>query len=93
MAVHIQPPANALMSPAAPWMDWITPGTTHTDGGTYNDTWVYTDTSGNYTDTSGPVQECDQPDRSRLHSYTLYLDYDGLEHTAAFECTGLAGDR
>src|SRR5262249_41583791 len=64
-------------------------GTSHTQAGTYTDTWTFTDVTGNYNDASGTVT--DQIDKAdavvTVNGYTG--TYDGNRHGATASVTGV----
>jgi hypothetical protein len=68
-------------------------GTTHTAAGTYDDDpWTFTDVTGNYSDTSGTVNDKinkADADCSSIAGYTV--TYDGNAHTATGSCKGVDG--
>jgi hypothetical protein len=67
-------------------------GTTHTHGGTFSDEWVFTDSSGNYNNTSGAVTDTiSQADASiTVNGYSG--TYDGHAHGATGSAMGLSGE-
>jgi Domain of unknown function (DUF5011) len=67
-------------------------GTTHTNAGTFNDSWTFTDSTGNYNDDAGSVS--DQINKADAHvSVTPYsVTYDGSPHTATGSATGVVGE-
>ena len=69
-------------------------GTTHTNAGTYTDTWTFHDPSGAYQDASGMVDDS-IAQASALIVITPYTSasttYDGTTHTAAGTATGVIG--
>jgi len=66
-------------------------GTTHTNAGDYSgDAWTFTDTSGNYNDTSGTVDDFIDEAEADCSSIAGYDDvYDGQAHGASGSCTGV----
>jgi hypothetical protein len=66
--------------------------TEHTDVGSYNDYWVFTDETGNYNDTAGFVDDViNQADAScTIYSYDVV--FDGQSHFATGECLGMMGE-
>jgi hypothetical protein len=67
-------------------------GTTHTAAGPYPaDPWTFTDTTGNYNDQNGTVDDnIDKADAScSITGYSVV--YDGAAHTATGSCTGVGG--
>jgi hypothetical protein len=66
--------------------------TTHTDAGTYQDSWYFVDAVGNYNDQSGVVEDfIDKTDAVCV--VTPYdVIYDGTQHTAEGMCTGVIGE-
>ena len=67
-------------------------GTTHTDAGTYSDTWTFTDVSGNYKNSTGSVKDCiNKADATiKVNGYTGV--YDGNPHAATGSATGVKGE-
>ena len=67
-------------------------GTTHTNAGSFTDSWSFTDGTGNYNDTAGSVaDQIDQADA--LCTVTGYdVVYDAAAHTATGSCLGVEGE-
>jgi hypothetical protein len=67
-------------------------GTTHSNAGTYTDTWTFIDVTGNYKNAMGTVaDEIDKADA--LISVTPYhVNYDSSAHTATGSATGVGSD-
>jgi hypothetical protein len=67
-------------------------GSTHTNPGTYTDTWSFTDTAGNYTSQTGTVTDTINK-AAAVCTVTGYdVPYDGTAHTATGSCKGLFND-
>ena len=66
-------------------------GTTHTNAGTYTDTWTFTDATGNYENASGTVSDSiAKADATvTVNGYTGV--YDGAAHGATGTATGVGG--
>ena len=66
-------------------------GTTHTDAGIYDDTWTFSDVTGNYNGTGDMVGDFINPADATctIHGYTG--TYDGTSHGATGSCTGISG--
>jgi hypothetical protein len=67
-------------------------GTTHTDAGTYTDTWIFTEVNGNYNDQGGTVEDNIGKADALCEVLPYNVTYDGTPHTAAGECTGVLGE-
>ncbi|HSC53241.1 MAG TPA: T9SS type A sorting domain-containing protein [Phnomibacter sp.] len=66
-------------------------GTTHTTGGTYTDSWSFTDVTGNYNDKSGTVSDKISKVNASI-SVTGYSGvYTGTAHGATGTATGVGG--
>src|SRR5207248_6048161 len=68
-------------------------GTKHTNAGDWpSDPWTFTDTSGNYNNTSGTVHDHIDKASADCTSIKGYsVTYDGHEHTASGACVGVDG--
>ncbi len=71
-------------------------GTTHTNAGTYTDTWHFIDPSGNYENTSGEVTDTISQANTTSGGITISVTgyavaYDGTSHTATGTATGVNG--
>lgn len=67
-------------------------GTTHTNAATYNDTWNFNDTSGNYNNTSGSVTDVIQKANPTIAVAPYSVNYDGAAHSATGTATGVKGE-
>ncbi len=67
-------------------------GTTHTNAGTFTDSWTFTDATGNYNDASGVVSDhIGKTDATcTVTGYTGV--YDGGSHGATGSCSGVGGE-
>ena len=75
-----------------PERTWILSGTTHTNAGTYNgDTWTFTDTTGNYNNASGTVNDSIAKAKATILVTPYSVTYDGNAHTATGTATGVGG--
>ena len=63
-------------------------GTTHTNAGTYTDTWVFTDTTGNYNDSTGTVVDTISKANATIAVTPYSVTYDTLAHTATGTVSG-----
>ena len=67
-------------------------GTTHTNAGTYaTDSWIFTDTNGNYGNTSGTVSDSIAKASAAIKVTPYSVTYDGNPHTATGRATGVNG--
>ena len=65
-------------------------GTTHTDAGDYSgDAWSFTDTTGNYHDQAGTVDDNIGKADAECSIFNYHLTYDAAAHTATGWCTGV----
>jgi hypothetical protein len=64
-------------------------GTTHTNAGTYNDTWTFTDSTGNYNDATGSVTDKIAKANAVIDVTPYDVTYDGNPHTATGTATGV----
>jgi uncharacterized repeat protein (TIGR01451 family) len=71
--------------------DLILTGTTHTNAGSYADTWTFHDPSGNYQDASGTVRDTISPAPANITITPYGVAYDGNAHTATGTATGVGG--
>ena len=65
--------------------------TTHTNAGTYNDAWVFTDVTGNYNDASGTVIDVIDEAKADVNVMGYDVIYDGNPHSATGSATGIGG--
>ena len=63
-------------------------GTTHTNAGTYTDTWVFTDTTGNYNNSTGTVIDTISKANATIAVTPYSVTYDTLAHTATGTVSG-----
>lgn len=66
-------------------------GTTHTDAGTYPDTWYFNDAAGNYNSIEDFVDDAIDPADATCTVTPYSVAYDGSAHTATGSCTGVGG--
>jgi len=66
-------------------------GTTHTNAGTYSDSWTFTDATGNYNSVSGTVQDAIARANAVVSVTPYSVTYDGNMHTATGTATGVGG--
>ena len=66
-------------------------GTTHTNAGTYNDGWTFTDTTGNYSNASGSVSDTISRINPSCTVIGYSVTYDATAHMATGTCTGVGG--
>jgi large repetitive protein len=66
-------------------------GTTHTNAGTYSDTWTFHDPSGNYADASGSVTDSIGKATATINVTPYDVTYDGNAHTATGTAKGVGG--
>jgi hypothetical protein len=66
-------------------------GTTHTNAGTYNDTWTFTDTTDNYNNASGTVTDVIDKANARICVTPCNVEYDSRVHCATGTVTGING--
>src|SRR5262249_41692182 len=69
----------------------ILTGTTHTDAGTYVDTWTFHDQNGNYADASGTVNDSIARANAIISVAGFSGTYDGKDHGATGSATGVGG--
>jgi len=67
-------------------------GTTHTDAGTYTDTWTFTDVTGNYQNTSGTVSDSIAKAAATITVSGYSVTYDGAAHSATGTAVGVLGE-
>ncbi|MGH9502144.1 MAG: Ig-like domain repeat protein [Terriglobales bacterium] len=67
-------------------------GTTHTNAGTYTDTWTYTDATGNYSDATGTVTDAIGKANATISVTPYNFTYDGGAHTATGTAKGVLGE-
>ena len=67
-------------------------GTVHSNAGTYTDTWVFTDQTGNYMDASGTVEDNISQVDAACEVTPYDVTYDGSPHEAEGSCTGVMGE-
>jgi streptogramin lyase len=67
-------------------------GTTHTNAGTYSDSWTFTDVTGNYNDASGSVTDSIAKANAVISVSGYSITYDGNAHTASGSATGVKGE-
>ena len=66
--------------------------TTHINAGTYNDTWAFSDPSGNYLPQSGTTTDTINQGHAIINILSYAAPYDGNAHTATGVATGNHGD-
>jgi len=66
-------------------------GTTHTNAATYDDTWTFSDTTGNYNNASGTVQDLIKQANATIVVTPYSVTYDGNAHIATATATGVSG--
>jgi hypothetical protein len=66
-------------------------GTTHTNAGTYIDTWTFTDLTGNYNNASGTVTDVIGKANARICVTPCNVVYDSRVHCATGTVTGVNG--
>jgi YDG domain/Galactose oxidase, central domain len=67
-------------------------GTTHTNAGTYNDSWTFTDATGNYNDATGSVSDSIAKANAVVNVTPYSVTYDGNAHIATGTATGVKGE-
>jgi hypothetical protein len=67
-------------------------GTTHTNAGTYNDNWTFTDVTGNYNDATGSASDAIARANAVINVTPYSATYDGNAHTATGTATGVKGE-
>jgi MBG domain (YGX type) len=67
-------------------------GTTHTNSGSYTDTWTFTDASGNYNDASGGITDMIAKAEATCTINGFTGIYNMASHGASGTCTGLGGE-
>ena len=65
--------------------------TTHTNVGTYIDTWTFTDTTGNYNNASGTVVDAIAKANATVNLTFYSVTYDGTFNTATKSVSGIGG--
>lgn len=66
--------------------------TTHTNAGSYEDEWTFTDSTGNYNDASGSVESLIAKAEADIEIDGYNVTYDGESHTATGSATGVGGE-
>jgi len=66
-------------------------GTTHTSAGSYTDTWIFTDATGNYSNASGTVNDVIGRATATILVTPYDVTYDGNSHSASGTATGVGG--
>jgi hypothetical protein len=66
-------------------------GTTHTNAATYDDTWTFNDTTGNYSNATGTVQDVIKQASATVVVTPYSVIYDSNAHTATATATGVGG--
>jgi hypothetical protein len=66
-------------------------GTTHTNAGTYTDTWTFHDPNGNYQDASGTITDTIAQANATVSVTPYDVAYNGAAHAATDSATGVAG--
>jgi hypothetical protein len=66
--------------------------TSHTNAGTYNDPWTFTDSTGNYNNTSGTVTDFINKANATINVSGFTGVYDGLSHGATGSATGVVDE-
>ena len=67
-------------------------GTTHTNAGTYTDTWTFTDATGNYWDTAGSIMDTIYKAKATVTVSGYTATYNGAAHTATGTAVGVLGE-
>src|SRR5262249_5088546 len=67
-------------------------GTTHTNAGTYSDSWTFTDGTGNYNNSTGAVTDKIKKANASLVVNGYSGVYDGNAHGATGSATGVKGE-
>ena len=67
-------------------------GTSHTNAGTYTDSWTFTDPAGNYQSASGTVTDIINKANATVVVTPYDVTYDGTAHTASYTVTGVGSD-
>src|SRR5262249_36323078 len=67
-------------------------GTAHTNAGNYADDWTFTDTTGNYNNTSGTVDDSIAKANVTINVNGYSVTYDGNAHSATGLATGVQGE-
>jgi hypothetical protein len=67
-------------------------GTTHTNAGTYTDTWTFTDSTGNYNNASGSVIDTIAKANAVISVTPYSVTYDSNSHTATGTAIGVGSD-
>ena len=67
-------------------------GTTHTNVGTTNDGWTFTDVTGNYADASGTANDVISKATAVIAVTPYGVTFDGAAHTATGAATGVLGE-
>ncbi len=66
-------------------------GTSHTDAGSFTDTWNFKSANSDYNDDSGTVSDSIDPVDAKCSVTPYNVPYDGKAHTATGTCTGVGG--
>src|SRR5207237_1650232 len=67
-------------------------GTTHTNASAYTDTWTLADSTGNYNNASGTVNDSIAKANAQITVTPYSVTYDGNAHTATGTATGVKGE-
>ena len=68
-------------------------GTTHTNAGTYTDTWTFSDPSGNFQAASGTITDTIAKATATINVTPYSVTHDGTAHSATGTATGVLGER
>ncbi len=71
--------------------DFNLTGTTHTNAGSYSDSWSFHDPSGTYADASGTITDTIARATATIDTNSYNVIYDGNAHTATGTATGVGG--
>jgi len=67
-------------------------GTTHTNANSYNDSWTFTDSTGNYNNASGTVNDVIGKASATITVTPYSVTYDGNAHTASGTAVGVKNE-
>ncbi len=69
--------------------DFDLSGTTHTNAGTYTDTWIFHDSTGNYANASGTISDVINQAKATINVTAYNVTYDATAHTATGTASGV----
>ena len=77
--------------PAGQWLGYVYSNQTHTNAGTYDDSWSYTSTNPNYADSTGSASVTIEQAYPYVSVNPYTVTYDGQSHAATGTVAGVGG--